>query len=109
MLGKIALHLIGDEVDQFVTIEDSVEQERAVVAQTTGHVIHVQVCLYVASHKVRCIHLVSTVDRLVAEAQVRARETSRLLRVVGEVGLAILVGVVTDNLNGVLVGTHSTI
>ena len=46
---------------------------------------------------------------MVTKAEVRASETARLLRVVREVCLAILVGVVTDNLDGVLVGTDSTV
>ncbi len=41
--------------------------------------------------------------------KVRAGETSRLLGVVSEVSLAIFIGVVTDNLNRVLVGTDSTV
>ena len=48
-------------------------------------------------------------DGVIAKAQVRAGETTRLLRVVREVCLAILVGVVTDNLYRVFVGTYSTI
>ena len=48
-------------------------------------------------------------DGAIAKAQVRTGETTRLLRVVREVCLAILVGVVTDNLYRVFVGTYSTI
>ena len=62
-----------------------------------------------ASYEVRCSHQVSAADRIVAEAEVRAGESARLLRVVGEVSLAIFVGVVTDNLHGVLVCTYGTV
>ena len=62
-----------------------------------------------ASYEVRSIYLVCTVDRAVAETQVRAGETTRLLRVVREVCLAILVSIVTDNLNRVLVSTNGTV
>src|SRR5574344_1992075 len=62
-----------------------------------------------ACHEVRCGNLICRADGLVAETEVRASETTRLLRVVREVSLAILVGVVTDNLHGVFVSTYSTI
>ena len=62
-----------------------------------------------ASHEVRRGYQIGGADRRVAETQVRAGETSRLLRVVREVSLAVLVGVVTDNLYGVLVSTYGTI
>ena len=39
----------------------------------------------------------------------RAGETTRLLGVITEVCLTVFVGVVTDNLHGVLVGTHGTV
>ena len=68
-----------------------------------------QVSLYVASYEVRCIYQVSGADRCVTETQVRTSETARLLGVVREVCLAVLVGIVTDNLHGVLVGTNCTI
>ena len=109
VLGEIALHLVGDEVDELLAIKDGVEQEGATVAETARHIIHVEVGLDVASHEVRRIDLVGGVDGLVAEAEVRAGETTRLLGVVGEVGLAVLVGVVADDLHGVLVGTDGTV
>ena len=68
-----------------------------------------QVSLYVASHKVRSGYQIRRVNRLVAETQVRAGETARLLRVVREVCLAIFVGRVADDLYGVLVGTYCTV
>ncbi len=68
-----------------------------------------QVSLNVASHEVRRCYQIGRADRCVTETQVRAGETSRLLRVVREVSLAVLVGVVTNNLHGVLVSTYGTI
>jgi hypothetical protein len=58
----------------------------------------VQVSLNVASHEVRCGYQIGRADRCVIETQVRAGETSRLLRVVAEVSLAVLVGVCTNDL-----------
>ena len=51
-----------------------------------------------ASHEVRRGHQVGRADGRVAETQVRAGEAARLLGVVAEVGLAVLVGVVADDL-----------
>ena len=99
VLSEVTLYLVRDEVNQLLTIEDSVQQEETVLTQTTCYIVHVEVSLYVASYEVRSIYLVCAVDRAVAETQVRAGETTRLLRVVREVCLAILVGIVTDNLN----------
>jgi hypothetical protein len=58
----------------------------------------VQVSLNVASYEVRCSHQIGRADRCVTETQVRAGEAARLLRVVAEVSLAVLVGVVADDL-----------
>jgi hypothetical protein len=58
----------------------------------------VEVSLNVASHEIRCGHQIGRADRRVTETQVRAGETSRLLRVVREVSLAVLVGVVANDL-----------
>jgi len=63
----------------------------------------------VAGHKVWCGHQVGGTDGFIAETQVGASETARLLAVVCEIGLHLLVGVVTDDLDGVFVGTHRTI
>ena len=57
----------------------------------------------VAGDKVRLINIVGAADRAVAEAKMRDRHAARLLGVVLEVGLHVLVGVVADDLDGVLV------
>ena len=62
-----------------------------------------------AGYEVRCIYLIGRTDFAITETQVRASETTRLLRVIREVCLAVLVGVVADNLDRVLVCTDSTV
>ena len=99
VLSEVTLYLVRDEVNQLLAVEDSVQQEETVLTQTTCYIVHVEVSLYVTSYEVRSIYLICAVDRAVAETQVRAGETTRLLRVVREVCLAILVSIVTDNLN----------
>ena len=70
VLSEDALYLVRDEVNEFLAVEDCVQEEVTVLAQTACHVVHVQVCLYVASHEVRSIYLVCAVDWAVAETQV---------------------------------------
>ena len=70
VLGEIALHIVRQVGGQFITLPDGVQQESAVVAQTTEHVIHVEVSLNVASHEVRRLDLIGRTDRVIAETQV---------------------------------------
>ena len=109
MLGKVALHIVRQVGCEFFAFPDGVEKEGAVVAQTAKHVVHVEVSLHVACHEVRGLDLIGGADGGVTKTQVRAGETAGLLGVVGEVCLAILVGVIADNLDGVLVGTDRTV
>ena len=109
LLGKHTLHIVGQVGSKFLAFPDGVEQEGSTLLDATEDIVHVEVSLYVASHKVRCGYKIGGADGGVTETEVRAGETSRLLGVVGEVSLAILVGCLTDNLDGVLVGTHSTV
>ena len=57
-------------------VADSVQQERTVLTQTTGYIVHVQISLYVASYEVRSIYQVSRTDRSITETEVRASETT---------------------------------
>ena len=109
MLGKVALHIVRQVGCEFFAFPDGVEKEGAVVAQTAKHVVHVEVSLHVTCHEVRGLDLIGGADGGITKTQVRAGETAGLLGVVGEVCLAILVSVVTDNLDGVLVGTNRTV
>ena len=62
-----------------------------------------------ACYEVRSGNKVRSLDREVAESQVRAGVTAGFLGIVVEISLAILVGVGTDDLDGVLVGTDGTV
>ncbi len=68
-----------------------------------------EISLNVASHEVGRRNEIRGADREVAEAEVRAGEAARLLGVVGEVCLTVFVGVVADDLDGVLVGSDCAI
>ena len=62
----------------------------------------------VAGHEVGLVDIVGGPDGLIAEAQVADGDAAGLLGVVLEVGLHVLVGVVADDLDGVLVGAHAS-
>ena len=109
LLRQDALDLVGHVAHEIVALPDGVEQERTVLLNAAQHVVHAHVALHVARHKVGRGHQVGGADGVIAEAEVRAGETARLLRVVREVSLAILVGCFTDDFDRVLVGTHRTI
>ena len=109
MLSKVSLYLIWNEVYEFFAFENGVQQECSIVAQTTSYIVHVEVSLNVASHKVRRIYLIWRMDWLITEAKMWTSETTRLLRIVAEISLTVFTGVITNNLNRVLVGTNCTV
>ena len=108
-LSKDALNLVRHIAHEVFTFPKGVEEERTVGLNTAQHVIHVHVTLHVASHKVGGVHQIGRTDGVITEAEVRASETTRLLRVVREVGLAVLIGCFTDDFYRVLVSTNSTV
>ena len=62
-----------------------------------------------AGNKVSLVDVVGALNRLVAKAQVGYGDTACLLRVILEVCLNILVGMVADNLDGVLICANGTV
>ena len=62
-----------------------------------------------ACHEIGLVDIVRRANGLVAEAQVADRHAAGLLRVILEVGLDIFVGMVADDLGGVLVGADRAV
>ena len=87
----------------------AVQQECAAVNQLLGHVELADVCRVVACNEVRLAYQIGGLDGLFAEAEVGHCDTAGLLGVIIEVCLCIHIGVVADDLDGVLVGTDSTV
>ena len=87
----------------------AVQQEGSAVHKFLHHVVLANISRVVASHKVCLMNEVGGLNRLVTEAEVRHGDTAGLLRVIIKVCLCIHVGVVTDNLDGVLVCTDGTV
>ena len=76
VVGEIFLNLCREVFGKLLAFPDGIEKECAVVAQTAGHVIHVEVCLNVACHEVGSVDEVGRTDGVVTEAEVRAGETA---------------------------------
>ena len=109
LLCQHALDLVGHIARKRLIVPNGVEQEGTSGLNAAQHVVHVHVALHVAGHKVGGVHQIGGTNGVITETQVRASETTRLLRVVGEVSLAVLVGRFADDLDRVLVGTHRTV
>ncbi len=103
------LHFTGERGENLVRRDFSVQQERAAFADAVEHVITADVGGVVTGHEVRRGDGVLRQDRLVAETQVRNGNTTGLLGVVFEIRLYEFVGVVADDFDGVLVGTHGAV
>ncbi len=64
---------------KFLAFPHGVEQECAAGLQAACHIIHVQVSLHVTCHEVGGVDEICRADGFIAEAEVRAGETARLL------------------------------
>ena len=62
-----------------------------------------------AGNEVRLVDVVRGLDGLIAEAQMADGDTAGLLGVILEVGLNIFVGVVADDLDGILVRAYGAV
>ena len=86
-----------------------IQEEGAAFFNLRDDVKALHIALLVAGYKVSHGDIVSGVDRLVPEAQVALGYTAGLLGVILKVCLRILVGIVADDLDGVLVRTDSSV
>ena len=67
------------------------------------------IALLVTGYKIRHRDIVGTEDRLMPKPKMASREATGFLTVILEVSLNILVGIITDDLAGVFIGTHCAI
>ena len=109
MVVDVLLDLTRQMLLKLRIAPSTVQQEGSAVHKFLNHVVLANVSRVVASHEVCLMNEVGGLNRLVTEAEVRHGDTAGLLRVIIKVGLRIHVGVVTDNLDGVLVRTDGTV
>ena len=104
VLGDIALRFRRHVVVELFRRPLAVDKERAARLDVAHHLV----ALYnirgvVACDKVGLIDIIRRLDGLIAKTQVRDGDAARLLAVVLEISLDIFVGMVADDLRGVLV------
>ena len=85
------------------------DEEDAAFFEVGEHVVLLKEGVLVAGDEVSLRDKVSAGYWVLAEAEVGGGKTARLLGVVHEVALSVVVGVVADDLNGVLVGADRTV
>ena len=109
MLCDICLHLSWNMLLQLLIGPRAVQQEGSAVNQLLNHVELADVCRIMACNKVCLVNQVGGLDRLLAEAEVGHRHAAGLLGIIIKVCLRIHVGVVADDLDGVLVCTDRSV
>ena len=108
-LGKDALHRAGQSLAQLLNIPCAVEQEGAALFEVLNDLVLVDIGGVVAGDEVSLGDVVGGFDGGLAETQVGYGQAARLLGVIGEVALCVHVGVVADDLDGVLVGADGAV
>ena len=103
------LHGGGQVLFQPRLVPGAVQQEGAALLQIAHHVVLVDVGGVVAGRKVCLGDQVGRADGRFPEPQVALGQAAGLLGVVDEVGLAVQVRGVADDLDGVLVGAHRAV
>ena len=85
------------------------DEEGAAFFEVGEHVVLFKEGVLVAGDEVSLRDQVSARDGVLAETEVRSGQAAGLLGVVDEVALGVVVGVVADDLNGVLVGADRAV
>src|SRR5690554_52029 len=94
---------------QFICVPCAVQKECSIFFKSLGHVIFVHIGWIMTCNKVRILNEVWALDLVLTESQMGYCDTTGFLGVIREVSLSIHVGVVTDDLDGRLVGTYCTV
>ncbi len=102
-------HMVRDALDGLLLVPEAVQQQGAAILDTLEDIVLLQVGGNVAGHEVRSRYQVRSLDGQVTETQVRAGVTAGFLGIVVKVSLAVFGRMATDDLDGVLVGTHGTV
>ena len=110
VLGDVAFCFSRHVLVELFRSPLAVDQEDAARFYVANHLVALgYIGRVVAGNKVSLVDVVWALDRLVAKAQVRDGDTAGLFGVILEVCLYIFIGVVADDLDGVLVRTNSTV
>ena len=103
------LNLSGKVLLDALHIPRTVQKEGSSVNQLLNHVVLTDVSRIVAGNKICLVNQVGGLDGLMSETQVRHSHAAGLLGIVIKICLSIHIGVVADDLDGVLVGAYGTV
>ena len=109
VLGQVTLGGGGQVLLQLLEVPGTVEQEGAAGLDVLDDVELLHVGSQVAGHEVGLGDIVGSLDLVLTKTQVADGHAAGLFGVVLEVRLNLHVGVVADDLDGVLVGAHGTV
>ena len=110
VLGNIALSICWEVLVKLLITPLAVKQEGAARLNVTDHLEALNdVAGVMTSNKVCLGYIVRRANRCITKAQVRNGYATRLFGVILEVGLYVLVGMVTNDLDGVLVCANGTV
>ena len=108
-LGELSLHHGREHSVQLFRLPGTVQQENTAVFEAPEQVILVYVGRAVAGDIVSVLNEVRTADRIRTEAQMGNGDAAGFLGVIRKVALGVHIGVVADDLDGVLVGADRAV
>ena len=108
-LGKDALGAVGEIGFQLFTLPVCVEEEGPAFFHFVCNIEGMHIALLMAGYKVGHCDIVGAADRLMTEAQMASGQTAGLLRIILEISLYVLIGIISDDLAGILVGADSSV
>ena len=109
VLSDESLYLTRQMFLQTFHIPRAVQQECTTVNQLLNHIVLTYVGRIVACYEVSLFDQICRFDRSLTETKVRHGHTTGFLGIIIKVSLSIHISVVTDDLDGVLVSTYSTV
>jgi len=109
LAAQIPLHLGREMLLQIAGVPRAVEQVDPALLQVVGGVVLVDIGRSMNGHKIGRGDQIRRADRIVAKSQMGLGQSAGFHRVIGEIGLRILVCSQTDGGNCVLVGAHSAV
>ena len=109
MICNKCFYLSGKVLFQTCHIPWTVQKECSAVHQLLHHIVLIYIRRIVAGHEIRFMDQICGLNGLFTKSQMRHGHTAGLLGIIIKICLGIHICVITDDLNGVFVGTHSTV
>jgi len=96
-------------IKSFFTLPEGIEQEDTIFLDPGKQIKTTDESLIVTGNKVFLGHQILAVDGSLAKTQVATGDTAALFAIVLEVTLDVHICMITDDLDGVLIGTNGTV